>query len=89
MRRGNLTIHLWKCENPIIAENTSCYVELRDVSVLDDLHASLIKKSKNDGFAPGRIQHTPIDAPGHGMREFHVWDPNGNLIGFGAEIKEP
>lgn len=37
---------------------------------------------------PGRIEPEPKDAAGHGMREFHLWDPAGNLIGFGAALKE-
>jgi len=87
VRRESLTLHLWKCDNSIIPENTSCYVELRDTSALNELHASLLKNAQKSSFAPGRIEKKPVDAEGHGMREFHVWDPNGNLIGFGAAIQ--
>ena len=86
VRRGDLTLHFWKCSDPTIAENTSCYVELRDVAALNALHAIFLENSKEDSFAPGRVQIEPVDAHGHGMREFHVWDPDGNLIGFGASI---
>lgn len=88
VRRGDLTLHLWKCDDHRIAENTACYTELSSVSALDSLHAELLARSELDGFAPGRIEPAPRDAPGHGMREFHVWDPAGNLIGFGAALAE-
>ena len=86
VRRGKLTLHLWKCEERRIAENTSCYTEIRTLEELESLHAEWIRKSRSSGFAPGRIEPKPLDKPGHGMREFHVWDPAGNLIGFGAEM---
>lgn len=84
--RGALTLHIWKCDERHIAENTSAYCEVRDIETLDALHAEWLERSRMDGFAPGRIQAEPIDATGHGMREFHVWDPAGNLTGFGAAL---
>lgn len=84
VRRGDLTLHLWKCHDRYIAENTACYTELRNTDVLDTLHSELLDRSKQDGFAPGRVEVEPRDQHGHNMREFHVWDPAGNLIGFGA-----
>lgn len=86
VRRGNFSLHFWKCADRHIAENTACYTELRSVIALNRLHAEFLKKSKIEGFAPGRVEAKPKDQPGHGMREFHVWDPAGNLIGFGAAI---
>lgn len=88
VRRGQLTLHLWKCADRAIAENTSCYTEIETVEALDALHAEWLAKSGETGFAPGRIEAEPKDQSGHGMREFHVWDPAGNLIGFGASIEE-
>lgn len=87
VRRGDLTIHFWKCEERRIAENTACYTEMRSVDALNQLHDELSERSKKRGFFPGRVQSKPCDAPGYGMREFHVWDPAGNLIGFGARLK--
>ncbi len=84
--RGDLTLHIWRCPDRHIAENTACYTELRDVAALDALHAELSERAAAPGFAPGRVQDAPRDQPGHGMREFHVWDPAGNLIGFGAAL---
>lgn len=88
VRRGKLTLHLWKCGERMIAENTSCYTEIGTLGELESLHAEWIRKSHEAGFAPGRIESKPRDKPGHGMREFHVWDPAGNLIGFGAELRD-
>lgn len=86
VRRGDLTLHFWRCEERHIAENTACYTEVADVDALNALHAEFLERSRAPGFSPGRVQETPKDAPGHGMREFHVWDPAGNLIGFGAVL---
>ena len=88
IQRGQLTLHLWKCPDRQIAENTACYTEIGSVEALDRLHAEWLSNSKQDGFAPGRIEAQPKDQTGHGMREFHVWDPTGNLIGFGASIEQ-
>ena len=84
--RGKLTLHLCKSADRKLAENTSCYVELETVELLDQLHAKWLEASRVDGFAPGRVEAEPKNQTGHGMREFHVWDPAGNLIGFGAAI---
>jgi hypothetical protein len=86
VRRGRLTLHLWKCAEREIAENTSCYTEIGTIEGLNGLHAEWLERSRATGFAPGRIEAEPRDKPGHGMREFHVWDPAGNLIGFGAAM---
>jgi hypothetical protein len=81
VKRGRLCLHLWQCEDRHIAENTSCYVELEDV---DTLHAEWAALD----LGAGRLEDTPKDQPGHGMREFHLWDPAGNLIGFGSPLKD-
>ncbi|MEL6323550.1 MAG: VOC family protein [Pseudomonadota bacterium] len=86
VQRGALTLHLWKCAERHIAENTSAYCELRDIEALNALHAEWYARFGQNGFAPGRIEAEPKDVPGHGMREFHIWDPSGNLIGFGAAL---
>lgn len=86
VRRGDLTLHFWKCDDRHIAENTACYTELRSLEALNALHVEFSELARRDGFSPGRIENTPKTQTGHGMREFHVWDPAGNLIGFGAQI---
>jgi len=86
VRRGDFTLHFWKCADRHIAENTACYTEVKSVEALNALHAEIFENSKRKGFAPGRVDISPTDKLGHGMREFHVWDPAGNLIGFGASL---
>lgn len=84
--RGELCIHFWKCEARQIAENTACYTEIETLPALEMLHEEILKASKNPGFKPGRVETEPKNQDGHGMREFHMWDPAGNLIGFGAPL---
>lgn len=86
VRRGDLTLHFWKCADLHIAKNTACYTQITSVTALDALHHEYFLASKKPGFAPGRVDCAPRDQTGHGMREFHVWDPAGNLIGFGAAL---
>lgn len=81
VRRGALCLHLWPCAERHIAENTSCYVELDDVDALHTEWAAL-------DLGAGRIEDAPKNQTGHGMREFHLWDPAGNLIGFGTQLKD-
>ena len=87
VRRGDLTLHFWKCLDRHIAENTACYTELASVAALNALHDEFLSRANEKGFAPGRIEPALKNAEGHGMREFHIWDPAGNLIGFGASLK--
>lgn len=86
VRRGDFVLHFWRCPDRRIAENTACYLTLRDVPALDALYAELAERAGADGFAPGRLRGAPQDFPGHGMREFHLSDPAGNLISFGARL---
>lgn len=84
--RGDIEIHLWQCGDRTIAENTACYITVSSVGDLNALHAEWLLASKQAAFHPGRIEDEPMDKPGHGMREFHVWDPAGNLMGIGADL---
>ena len=86
--RGDLTLHFWKCRERRISEATACYTEIDTMHALDTLHAEWLAASHRPGFHPGRTELEPKNTPGHGMREFHVWDPAGNLIGFGSSIGE-
>ena len=85
--RGRLVLHLWQCADRRIAENTSCYTEITSIDALNALHAEWLGNSNKAGFQPGRIEPEPKNQTGHGMREFHVWDPAGNLIGLGANLE--
>ena len=75
--RGAMELHFWACDERHIAENTSCYLR---VSNVDALYEEL---SKLD-LAPGRMDRI-ADMP-WGMREFHIWDPHGNLLRVGQII---
>ena len=76
-RRGRIEIHFWDCKERHIAENTACYIRMDRVEPLYQEFAAL-------DLAPGRMDQV-ADMP-WGMREFHVWDPHGNLLKFGQEI---
>ncbi|MBA4802053.1 MAG: VOC family protein [Euryhalocaulis sp.] len=83
--RGDIGLNFWLCDSRHIAENTSCYITVRDVGALDALFSEF--KSRGDAFAPGRISPVPQDFD-YGMREFYVWDPAGNLLRFGAALEQ-
>ena len=71
--RDDVVLHLWPCDDRRIAENTGCYVYVADV---DALYAE---------FQPLGIIHPndPLQDKPHGMREFSILDPAGNLLTFG------
>jgi uncharacterized glyoxalase superfamily protein PhnB len=73
----DIEIHFWKCDDPKIAENTSAYFRVDDI---DAIHRQMQRAS--DG---GRL--SPIADRDWGMREFYVWDPNGNLLKFGVPAR--
>lgn len=77
--REGVAIHLYPCEDRHIAENTSAYLRVEGV---DALRAAL-PEALPDG---GRI--SPVTTRDWGMREFYVWDPNGNLIRFGEPVED-
>jgi catechol 2,3-dioxygenase-like lactoylglutathione lyase family enzyme len=73
-RRDDIEIHFWTCKERRIAEHTSAYFRVDDINAL---HATLA--DANDG---GRLSEVADRA--WGMREFYVWDPDGNLLKFGV-----
>ena len=79
VRRDRMELHFWACKERHLAENTGCYLRISDV---DGLHAEYAALD----LAPGRMDE-PTDQP-WGMREFHVWDPHGNLLRIGQIIEE-
>jgi len=74
--RDEVELHFATCQDRAIAENTSAYLRVDDV---DGMHAAL--ENAHDG---GRISEVADRA--WGMREFYVWDPDGNLLRFGAPV---
>ncbi len=76
VEKDGIELHFWPCRDRSIAENTSAYVRVDDV---DAVHATL-----QDAREGGRISEVADRA--WGMREFYVWDPDGNLLRFGAPV---
>jgi uncharacterized glyoxalase superfamily protein PhnB len=72
--RDDIEVHFWRCNDRKIAENTSAYFRSDDI---DALSAAMAKA--NEG---GRI--SAVENRAWGMREFYVWDPDGNLLKFGV-----
>ncbi len=79
VQRDEIEIHFWKCDDRHIAENTSAYIRVSDIAAI---HASF--EQAGDG---GRI--STIEDRAWGMREFYVWDPDGNLMRIGEQIPSP
>jgi hypothetical protein len=71
--RDGIELHFWLCDDRRIAEATSCYLRSPDV---DTLHAEFAGKGED-------IEMTAPKDFAWGMREFYVWDVNGNLLRFG------
>lgn len=70
--RGATELHFWACDDKYIAENTSCYIRVENIEVLhQELSARLPSLQA--------VVHTAW-----GMDELYVFDPDGNLIKFGA-----
>jgi len=73
VRRDGVEVHLYRCADRHIAENTSAYFRTGDV---DGLYGEM------GGAAEGGRVIAPEDRA-WGMREFYVIDPGGNLLRFG------
>ncbi|MFI5011844.1 MAG: bleomycin resistance protein [Hyphomicrobiales bacterium] len=73
VRRDGVELHFWKCADRALAEQSSAYLRAADA---DALRATMLKASEG-----GRISE--IEDRTWKMREFYVWDPNGNLLRFG------
>jgi catechol 2,3-dioxygenase-like lactoylglutathione lyase family enzyme len=73
VHRDSVELHFWKCEDRALAEQSSAYLRVADI---DAVHAHMLKAAEG-----GRISQVQDRA--WKMREFYVWDPNGNLLRFG------
>jgi len=82
--RDEVEIHFWRCADKAIAEATSAYVRADD---LDALHAELVAAAQGGRIGGGRISE--VADRDWGMREFYVWDPDGNLLRFGVPAGPP
>ncbi len=76
VQRDTVSIHFWKCDDPIFPQNTSCYIFVADI---DALYAEL---------QPKGVVHPngPLEDKPWGVREFSILDLDGNLIRFGQQL---
>ncbi len=76
LHRDSVELHLWRCDNPAIAKVSSAYLRSADV---DALHKGMLGASEGGRIVAPRERDW-------GMREFYVWDPDGNLLKFGQPV---
>lgn len=77
LKRDDLQLHFWLCSERHIAENTSCYVYVQDITPLYEEYQ-----------AAGVIHpNADLSEKDWGMREFSVTDVHGNLIRFGEPVQ--
>jgi catechol 2,3-dioxygenase-like lactoylglutathione lyase family enzyme len=74
VRRDDIEIHFWPCDDPAIAKSTSAYFRLDDIEGVHGSMAKAMEGGKISGVADRAWR----------MREFYVWDPDGNLLKFGV-----
>jgi len=77
MKRDALVLHFWACEDKYIAENTSCYVDVQDVT---GLYAE---------YQAAGVVHPngTLQTHDYGMRDFAILDADGNMIKFGEPVE--
>jgi len=73
MRRDGVVLHFWRCDDPNLPKNSSCYFITENI---DSFFAEIKSRSVEFGF-PLRLQP-------YGMKEFKVIDPDGNAVRFGS-----
>jgi catechol 2,3-dioxygenase-like lactoylglutathione lyase family enzyme len=76
LKRDNLQLHFWLCSDRHIAENTSCYVYVQDITPL------------HEEYKTAGVIHPNGDLTEqtYGMRDFAIVDGHGNLIRFGEPV---
>lgn len=71
---GNVSMHLFQGEEPAIGKG-DVYFEIDNVDELYEFHRS----NEVDMFGPPQIKP-------YGMRDYHLRDPYGNILGFGQYV---
>lgn len=71
----DIEIHLWKCHDKVIPENSSIYINVNDIDLLFEHYQKKL-------FGKIEISDRPW-----GMREFYIIDPSSNLLKFGQKIE--
>ncbi len=72
LRRDEIEIHFWYCDDPRLAENSACRVGVTGVESLREECAA--RRILRPDCA---VRETPW-----GTREFEVFDPHGNVLTF-------
>ncbi len=76
LHRNEVELHLWLCADKHIAENSSCYIHVKDIEALF-AHCDAL----------GVLHpHGQLAAMPHGMKEFVVLDDNGNCLRLGERV---
>lgn len=76
LRREGAEIHLWRCENRMIPENTSCYLLVRTI---EPLYRACAERLPVRGSSSAAIIEELATQP-WGLREFALLDSEGNLV---------
>lgn len=76
VKRDEIAIHFWHCDNKIFPENTSCYVFVDAIEQLYEEYQATGVIHPN-----GKLEDKPW-----GVREFAILDLYGNLIRFGEPL---
>lgn len=76
VKRDDIVIHFWHCNNKIFPQNTSCYIDVEDIDLL-------YEEMKSAGVVH---PNGPLANQPWGQREFAILDPDGNMIKFGQPI---
>ncbi len=71
--RDQISIHLWKCDDPAIPKNTGCYIYVDAIDALYEECSKLGIVHPN-----GKLETKPW-----GLRQFSILDNSGNIIHFG------
>ena len=73
VKRDEIAIHFWHCNDPIHPQNTSCYLWVTNI---DQLY---------EAFQAAGVIHPngPLEDKPWGVREFSALDLDGNLLRIG------
>src|SRR5262249_49667709 len=72
VERDTVKVHFWKCDDPRIAQNTACRIEVSHAEALFE-HAKL----------RGIVHpHGPLERKPWGSLEFTILDPEGGAVTF-------
>lgn len=72
LERDGSELHFFASDDKHLAENTACYIRVRNLEALADEYES----------AGVKLRH-PVELKPWGMKEFAVIDVSGNLLRFG------